>query len=70
MFSGVKLPVDPGIPKRPIRFKYENPLSWVSQNFPANVATGQLQNVNKQNQSGAWYAEAIDRTVIKELEKI
>ena len=47
-------PVDPSIPKRPIRFKLSvrtgNPLLWVSQNLPADEATGhlpQLQNVNK-----------------------
>ena len=38
-----KLPVDQGVPKRPIRFKLSvrtgNPLSWVSQNLPANEAT-------------------------------
>ena len=37
-------PVDPGVPKRPIRFKLSvktgNPLLWVSQNLPANEATG------------------------------
>ena len=37
------LPVDPGVPKQPIRFKLSvrtgNPLSWVSQNLPANEAT-------------------------------
>ena len=37
-------PVDPGVPKRPIRFKLnvrtENPLSWVSHNLSANEATG------------------------------
>ena len=35
-------PADPGVPKRPIRFKLsvrtENPLLWVSQNLPANEA--------------------------------
>ena len=37
-------PIDPSIPKRAIRFKLSartgNPLLWVSQNLPANEATG------------------------------
>ena len=37
-------PVVPGVPKRPIRFKLRvrtgNPLSWVSENLPANEVTG------------------------------
>ena len=39
-----ELPVDPSVPKRPIRFKLSvrtgNPLLLVSQNLPANDATG------------------------------
>ena len=39
-----KKPVDPGVPKRPVRFKLSvrtgNPCIWVSQNLPANEATG------------------------------
>ena len=38
------MPVDPGVPKRPVRFKVSvrtgNLLLWVSQNLPANEATG------------------------------
>ena len=37
------MPVDPGVPKQPIRFKLSvrtgNLLLWVSQNLPANEAT-------------------------------
>ena len=39
-------PLDPGVPKRPIRFKLSvrtgNPLLWVSQNLPANQAIGRM----------------------------
>ena len=38
------MPVDPGVPKQPIKFKSSvrtgNPLLWVSRNLPANAATG------------------------------
>ena len=43
-YSNDNHPVDPSVSKRPIRFKLsvrtENPLLWVSQNLPANEATG------------------------------
>ena len=45
----LRLPVDPGAPKRPIRFKLSvrtgNPLLWTSQNLPKNEATGHYPTV-------------------------
>ena len=41
--------VDPGVPKRPIRFKSSvrtgNPFLWVSQSLPVNEATGRPPTV-------------------------
>ena len=48
--DGLLLPVDPGVLNRPIRFKLSvrtgNSLLWVSQNLPANEATGHPPTVD------------------------
>ena len=57
-------PVDPGVPKRPIRFKFSvrtgNPLLWVSQNLPSNEATGHPPTV-KCKQKNQWGHESMYR---------
>ena len=52
------VPVDPGVPKRPIRFKLSvrtrNPLLWVCQNLPVNEATGHPPAVEVNKRKNQW----------------
>ena len=65
----LRLPVDPGIPKRPIRFKLSvrtgNPLFWVSQNLPTNEATGHYPTVSVEckQTTGSRNAYIVDSTL-------
>ena len=68
-----RLPVDPGVPKQPIKFKLSvrtgNPLLWVFQNLPANEATGHpptvefKQTKNSVGSRNAYIADSTDTVV-------
>ena len=60
--------VDPGVPKRPIKFKLSvrtgNPLLWVSQNLPVNEATGHPPTVeSKQTKTSVGHETQISPIV-------
>ena len=63
----LRLPVDPGVPKRPVRFKLGvrdgSPLLWVSQNLPTNEATGHYPTVERKQAMGSRNACIMDSTL-------